>query len=85
MMASSKCIQLLENSRCLLHQCIRWNRKYRKFNTVMVLNKHGIENRLSKPSGRRIVMRKILMEQKFIAWGHDNFSDNSKRRLNFPL
>ncbi|KAL1228164.1 Pentatricopeptide repeat-containing protein [Trichinella pseudospiralis] len=47
MIASSKCMQLLENCRCLLHQSVRWNRKYRKFNTVKVLNKHGIESRLT--------------------------------------
>ncbi|KAL1242257.1 Photosystem I assembly protein [Trichinella spiralis] len=71
MMASSKCMQLLENCRCLLYQCIRWNRKYRKFNTVTVLNKHGIESRLIAFSvffGREVL--RMNTEKRNKSWMH---------------
>ncbi|CDW57593.1 Y phosphatase domain containing protein [Trichuris trichiura] len=49
------------------------------------MSKTGINLRMAKPSGRRIIMRRLLKEAKFIGWGHDPFDKSEGKPLNYPL
>ncbi|CAD5211011.1 unnamed protein product [Bursaphelenchus xylophilus] len=71
---------------------VRWNCPWHRsnwkphifpFRMKERLEKGSLEARLSTPGGREIVMRRILREQPFLGWNHDNRP--KKHRLSYPL
>ncbi|KFD54964.1 hypothetical protein M513_04146, partial [Trichuris suis] len=63
---------------------LRFNRKFKKFSFKKEMAKFGINVRMATPSGRRIIMRRLLKEKKFIGWGHDPFDKTEGKPLNYP-
>ncbi|CAD5207369.1 unnamed protein product [Bursaphelenchus okinawaensis] len=84
--------QLLKSRAPTTVTALRWNCPWHRnnwrphifpFRMKERLERGSLEARLSTPGGRSMVMRRVLREQPFLGWNHDNYP--KKQRLSYPL